>query len=172
MSEKSQKLDLAVAHRIVGLDTQGVLNKFLDGKFIVDETIGPSTWRAAKSEFSAVRWRFEGIHARPIDGFGHTRIPPTQNSVIVSGLTLVENREPDQEIDDDLEKLLRSGTVVFHRFIDWLAVFAQIGVLHLGRPMSIPDIDFRPPDRGTIRKPGYNDDDPDDEQSKDRQRGA
>ena len=57
-------------------------------------------------------------------------------------------------------KLLRSGTVVFHRFIDWLAVFAQIGVLHLGRPMSIGDIRFVAPDRGMSRRPGYNDECP------------
>jgi hypothetical protein len=157
MTEPSRTLDLDVAYRIVQLDTEGVLNKFLDGTFRVDDTIGPSRWRSDKSEFLAVRWRFDGSHVRPIDGFGHTRIPPTQNAVSVSGLTLVENKSPDQEVDDDLDKLLRSGTVVFHRFIDWLAVFAQIGVLHLGRPMSITEINFGPPDRGTSRQPGYND---------------
>jgi hypothetical protein len=58
---------------------------------------------------------------------------------------------------DDIDKVLRSETIVFHRFIDWLAVFAQIGVLHLGRPMSIDDIRFVPPDRGKSRQLGYND---------------
>lgn len=158
MKDKSQTLDLAIAYKVAQLDTEGVLNRFLDGTFKIDDTIGPSTWRNAKSEFSAVRWRFEGVHVRPIDGFGHTRIPPTLNSVSVSGLTLVENKEPDQVVDDDeIVKLLQSGTVVFHRFIDWLAVFAQVGVLHLGRPMSIPEITFGPPDRSTSRQPGYND---------------
>jgi hypothetical protein len=166
MSEKSQTLDLAIAYKVVQLDTEGVLNKFLDGRFTVDETVGPSTWRSDKSEFSAVRWRFEGVHVRPIDGFGHTRIPPTLNAVSVSGLTMVENKEPGQLVDEDeLVKLLKSGTVVFHRFIDWLAVFAQIVVLHLGRPMSIPDITFGPPHRDLSRHPGYND------QRKDEERG-
>ncbi len=77
--------------------------------------------------------------------------------VTVSGLTLVENTAPGTTAGADLEKLLRSGTIVFHRFIDWLAVFAQIGVLHLGRPMSIDHIRFVPPERGTSRRPGYND---------------
>jgi hypothetical protein len=36
-------------------------------------------------------------------------------------------------------------------------VFAQIGVLHLGRPMSLSNIRFVPPDRGDRRQPGYND---------------
>jgi hypothetical protein len=47
--------------------------------------------------------------------------------------------------------------VIFQRYIDWLAVFAQLGVLHLGRPMSISDIRFEAPHRGTSRRPGYND---------------
>jgi hypothetical protein len=76
--------------------------------------------------------------------------------ISVPGLTLVENTVPGQQVDD-LDKLLRGGTIVFQRFIDWLAVFAQLGVLHLGRPMSIGDIRFVPPDRGTSRLPGYND---------------
>jgi hypothetical protein len=157
MNDKPRTLDLEVAHKVVQLDTEGVLKRFLDGTFTIDGTIGPSNWRSEKSEFLAVRWRFEGTHVRPIDGFGHTQIPPTKNAVSVSGLTMVENMAPDQPVDDDLEKLLRSGTIVFHRFIDWLAVFAQIGVLHLGRPMSITEINFGPPDRGKLRQPGYND---------------
>ena len=157
MIYKDQPFDLAVAHTAVLLDTEGVIGAFLDGKFSPDESIGESTWRSAKSEFFAVRWRFVGEHVRPIPGFGHTVIPPTHNVVSVSGLTLVENTVPGPTIDSDIETLLRSGTVVFHRFIDWLAVFAQIGVLHLGRPMSLGDIRFVPPDRGTSRALGYND---------------
>jgi hypothetical protein len=157
MIDKDQPFDLAVAHAAVQLDTVGVIGSFLDGKFDADESIGPSTWLSATSEFFAVRWRFDGRHVRSIPGFGHTQIPPTQNIVSVSGLTLVENMKPGQTVGADLETLLRSGTVVFHRFIDWLAVFAQVGVLHLGRPMSISDIRFVPPDRGTSRALGYND---------------
>ena len=59
-------------------------------------------------------------------------------------------------ISQDLP-VAKGNTIVFHRFIDWLAVFAQLGVLHLGRPMSIDDIRFVPPDRGTSRQLGYND---------------
>ncbi len=154
---KDRPFDLAVAHAAVQLDTAGVLGSFLDGKFTADESIGASNWLGATSEFFAIRWRFEGKHVGSIPGFGHTQIRPTQNMVSVSGLTLVENSAPGQTVGADLEELLRTGTVVFHRFIDWLAVFAQIGVLHLGRPMSISDIRFVPPDRGTSRLAGYND---------------
>jgi hypothetical protein len=158
MINKDQRFDLAVAHAAVALDIAGVLGSFLDGRFVEDVSIGNSNWVSDTSEFFAVRWRFEGRHVGPIPGFGHTSIAPTGNHVSVSGLTLVENTAPGKPTGDDLEKLLRSGTVAFHRFIDWLAVFAQIGVLHLGRPMSISDIRFVPPDRGTRRRPGYNTD--------------
>ena len=160
MINKDHTFDLAVAHAAVALDTAGVLGSFLDGRFMEDKSIGASTWRAESSEFFAVRWRFEGRHVGPIPGFGHTSIAATGNEVTVSGLTLVENLAPGKDTGDDLDQLLRSGTVVFHRFIDWLAVFAQIGVLHLGRPMSISDIRFVAPDRGMSRRPGYNDQSP------------
>ena len=156
MKNKERPFDLDVAHVAVQLDTEGVLGEFLDGKISADRTIGSSTWRSDKSEFFAVRWRFSGRHVGQIPGFGHTVIPPTHNQVSVSGLTLVENTVPGQVVDD-IDTVLRSNTIVFHRFIDWLAVFAQIGVLHLGRPMSIDDIHFVPPDRGTSRQLGYND---------------
>ena len=159
MNNKDLVFDLAVAHAAAALDTAGVLGSFLDGGFFADSSIGESTWLSETSEFFAIRWRFEGRHIGPIPGFGHTSIAPTGNMVSVSGLTLVENTAPGTTTGDDLESLLRSGTVVFHRFIDWLAVFAQIGVLHLGRPMSISDIRFGPPNRGMSRRPGYNDQD-------------
>lgn len=157
MKNDDRQFALATAHAAVELDVAGVLGTFLDGSFTVDESIGESTWRSETSLFFAVRWRFEGKHVGPIPGFGHTSIAATENMVSVSGLTLVENTAPHEAELDDLETLLRSGVVVFHRFIDWLAVFAQIGVLHLGRPMSISDIKFAPPDRGMSRRPGYND---------------
>jgi hypothetical protein len=149
--------DLAAARQAVELDTTSVLADFLDGEFHSDDSIGAASWRSDGSEFFAVRWRFEGHHARPINGFGHTNIPATQNAVTVSGLTLVENRRPDQTIDGDLDTHLRGGSVVFHRFIDWLAVFGQIGVLHLGRPMPISDVQMVAPPDDMRRWPGYND---------------
>lgn len=157
MNAKDRSFDLAAAHVAVQRDTTGVLGAFLDGKFMSDESIGASNWRTDKSEFFVIRWRFEGRHARAIAGFGHTSIRPTFNTVTVSGLTLVENTVPGQNVPDDIDELLKSNTLVFQRFVDWLAVFAQIGVLHLGRPMSIGDIRFVAPDRGKSRRPGYND---------------
>jgi hypothetical protein len=155
---KPRTFDLDVAHDAVSNDVAGVLGSFLDGKF-EPEPLGDSTWHRGDSEFFAIRWRFTGRHTGDINGFGHTKIRPTQNIVSVSGLTLVENLKPGQSVGD-LDEVLKSGTIVFHRFIDWLAVFAQIGVLHLGRPMPIDDIRFVPPERGLSRLPGYNDEHP------------
>ena len=157
MNDKNPTFDLDVARRAVELDIAGVLGKFLEGALSFDETIGQSTWRSDTSEFFAVRWRFDGLHTGPLPGFGHTYIEATGNKISVSGLTLVENKRPGQSVRADLDDVLRSDTVTFHRFIDWLAVFAQLGVLHLGRPMSLSDIRFEAPRRGTSRQPGYND---------------
>ncbi len=157
MNDKNPIFDLDVARAAVELDTAGMLGKFLDGKLSFDETIGQSTWRSDTSEFFALRWRFDGTHTGPIPGFGHTFIEATGNKVSVSGLTLVESKVPGQSVRGDLVDVLRSKTVTFHRFVDWLAVFAQLGVLHLGRPMSLGDIRFEAPHRGTSRQPGYND---------------
>ncbi|HEY0519767.1 MAG TPA: hypothetical protein VGC84_09780 [Ilumatobacteraceae bacterium] len=156
MNDNDGTFGLAIANKAVELDVAGVLGEFLSGEFSVDRSIGEATWSGGKSEFFAVRWTFTGKHTGRIPGFGHTFIEATDNAVTVTGLTLVENTAPGQRVDD-LDSLLRGGTVRFQRFIDWLAMFAQIGVLHLGRPMSIGDIRFVPPDRGTSRLPGYND---------------
>ena len=157
MSDDRPTFGLAVAREAVRRDTVGRLGEFLTGRFTSDETIGDAHWRGEKSEFFAVRWAFNGTHTGRIPGFGHTFIEATGNTVSVPGLTLIENTVPGQPVPDDLETLLRDGTLVFQRFIDWLGVFAQIGVLHLGRPMSISDITFAPPKRGTSRLAGYND---------------
>ena len=155
MTEKERSFDLDVAHEAVEKDIAGVLGTFLDGRF-APESLGQSTWSSDEGQFFAVRWRFMGKHVGPINGFGHTQIAPTQNEVSVSGLTLVQNKKPGQVVGD-LEEVLKSDTIIFHRFIDWLAVFAQIGVLHLGRPMPIDDIRFIPQERSLSRLPGYND---------------
>jgi hypothetical protein len=159
MSTKDRTFDLQVAQAAVQLDVAGKLGEFLTGEFVADRSLGEASWRNDGSEFFAVRWRFDGKHTGRIPGFGHTFIEATGNTISVPGLTLVENKVPGQEVDD-LDKLLRGGTVVFQRFIDWLAVFAQLGVLHLGRPMSLGDIRFRPQERGTSRVAGYNDQQP------------
>lgn len=156
MSTKDRSFDLEVAQDAVQLDIEGKLGEFLTGEFKPDRSMGEASWRSDGSEYFAVRWRFDGKHTGKIPGFGHTFIEPTGNMISVQGLTLVENTVPGQPVDD-LDTLLRGGTIVFQRFIDWLAVFAQLGVLHLGRPMSIGDIRFVPPERGTSRLAGYND---------------
>jgi len=158
MSENPRIFDLQTAREAVQLDTQGVIGKFLTGRFSVEDDLGDDArWNKGKSEMFAVGWRFVGEHTGRINGFGHTSIEPTHNKISVAGLTVVENTLAGQSISGGLEDLLRGGTIIFQRYIDWLAVFAQLGVLHLGRPMSISDIRFAPADRGKTRLEGYND---------------
>ena len=157
MNDERRLFDLNMAREAVQRDTDGVIGAFLTGRFDADHSLGDATWRSGSSQHFAIRWRFDGVHTGRIPGFGHTFIEATSNKVSVSGLTLVENTVPGQPVPHDLDELLRSGTLVFQRYVDWLAVFAQLGVLHLGRPMSIGDIRFGPPDRGTSRLAGYND---------------
>ena len=157
MNAKDETFNLQVAQRAVELDVAGVLGQFFDGELVIDTSLGEANWQSDGSEFFAIRWRFEGKHARKIPGFGHTFIEPTGNAVSVPGLTLVQNTAPGQPVGGDLDELLRKGSVVFQRFIDWLAVFAQLGVLHLGRPISLGDIRFEGAKRSMSRQAGYND---------------
>ncbi len=144
MSNKEQPFDLAFASQAVTLDIQGVLGTFLDGKVIIDTSFGNASWRSDTSSFFAVRWTLSGKHTGPIPGFGHTQIAATGNPVTVSALTIVEDKANGAALVDDLDSVLKSGRVVFHRFVDWLAVFAQIGVLHLGRPMPLEGVELIP----------------------------
>lgn len=157
MTDNGKTFDSSTAREAVRRDTEGVIGAFLTGTFTPDDVLGDASWRKGSSEMFAVGWRFVGEHTGRIAGFGHTFIEATHNKVSVSGLTLVENRAPGQPLSGDLERLLRGDTIVFQRYIDWLAVFAQLGVLHLGRPMSIGDIRFEPAERGKTRLEGYND---------------
>ena len=109
MTDKERSFDLEVAHEAVAKDVAGVLGAFLDGKYEPDRSIGESNWRGGSSEFFAIRWRFMGRHTGDINGFGHTKIRPTQNEVSVSGLTLVENTKPGQVVGD-LDEVLKSDT--------------------------------------------------------------
>jgi hypothetical protein len=144
MSTKEQPFDLAVAAQAVTLDVQGVLGAFLEGKVAIDASLGNASWRSDTSTFFAVRWTLAGKHTGPIAGFGHTQITATGNPVTVSALTIVEDTANGAALVDDLDSALRSGRIVFHRFVDWLAVFAQIGVLHLGRPMPLDGVELIP----------------------------
>ena len=156
MSTQESTFDLGVAQAAVQLDIAGVLGEFLDGKFSPDESIGEAQWRSDKSEFFAVRWRFQGTHTGPIHGFGHTFIEATGNEVSVSGLTLVENTVPGQQVDDlDEAARVKARSRSSDSSIGWPCSRNSVCCTSDGRCRSATSVSFRPTWHASPT--GYND---------------
>ena len=151
--QKDRTFDLAVAIAAVGLDVAGVLGEFLDGR--VRPGSRPSEKRRGAAT-TASSSRCGGGSTAPtrvgsrVSGTPSSR-PTGNNDLGVRADAWWRTPSPASRSTISTS-CFAAGTVVFQRFIDWLAVFAQLGVLHLGRPMSIGDIRFVPPDRGTTRR--------------------
>jgi hypothetical protein len=81
--------------------------------------------RGGDKDYHLVRWRYRGLHVptrKAREEKGRRAASPTGNSVIVEGLTIVE-LGPD-------------GGARIHRFVDWLHVYAQLGMVFEGRPIG------------------------------------
>lgn len=91
--------------------------------------------------FRVFRWRWHGRH-EPGDADPTARAGrPTGNNVEVNGLTIVE----PGSTDDDF---------TIRRFVDWLSVYAQLGIVFEGRPIGLAQTEVRamptkPPDEPT-----------------------
>jgi hypothetical protein len=84
----------------------------------------------ATSAFTFVRWRWAGYHSGAIPSrAGSDVVAATGNDVVVEGLTVVE---------DDRGDRYRARW-----FVDWLSVYAQLGVVTLGRPTKVAHIELR-----------------------------
>jgi hypothetical protein len=83
--------------------------------------------------FTFVRWRWRGRHEGEIPSRlgGADVAAPTGNPVVVDGLTVVEDR--------------RDGDFRARWFVDWLSVYAQIGVVVPGRPIRMENVEVRDP---------------------------
>jgi len=81
--------------------------------------------------FTFVRWRWRGRHLEPVPDRlgGMDLVAPTGNAVEVEGLTAVEAR--------------RDGQFVARWFVDWLGVYAQLGVIIAGRPIRMANVEVR-----------------------------
>ena len=81
--------------------------------------------------FTFVRWRWAGRHEAPLPArtAGPDLVQETGNPVIVEGVTAVE-------VDPQ-------GEWRAHWFVDWLSVYAQLGVVAQGRPTHLEYIDLR-----------------------------
>jgi hypothetical protein len=74
--------------------------------------------------FTIVRWELVGVHDRPIPSpIGNaTMVEATGNPVTIEGLTIVEATP--------------KGFII-RRFVDWMAVYAQLGVIFPSRPVGM-----------------------------------
>jgi len=81
--------------------------------------------------FTFVRWRWAGRHEEPIPARagGPDLVEPTGNPVVVEGITAVE--------------MDAQGEWRVHWFVDWLSVYAQLGVVAQGRPTKMANVDLR-----------------------------
>jgi hypothetical protein len=110
---------------------------------------GSVTGSAATGQFTFVRWRWRGHHTGKVGRFdGETfdkRDPDflmargTGNAVTVEGLTILEER-PDG--------------IYPRRFVDWLSVYSQMGIVAPARPIGRASTELRdPPDARTLKPP-------------------
>lgn len=95
---------------------------------------GVVTGATPQGTFTFVRWRWQGRHTgtvgrfdgeRPDDDpdrpFRYVMARGTGNQVTVEGLTVLEER---------------ADGVYARRFIDWLSVYSQMGIITPGRPIA------------------------------------
>ncbi len=78
---------------------------------------------AGGREFTFVRWQFQGSQDSdvPKPDIDRLFIRGTGNPVVVDGLTVLEDRD---------------GDIFARRFVDWLGVYAQLGLVFAGRPVG------------------------------------
>jgi hypothetical protein len=82
------------------------------------------------SAFTFVRWQWRGRHEGSIPTQdGPDLVGPTGNPVLVEGLTVVEARD--------------DGEFRARWFVDWLSVYAQLGLVMAGRPTRMENIEVR-----------------------------
>lgn len=109
---------------VVEDDVRGVLARPFPGELDVPAPFADAL-PIGIGDVTAVPWRWRGVHEAEFLGLRRTGLP-----VDVTGVTLLR-----AEGDD----------VVFHRVVDWAALFAQIGVAVGTRRMVVPA--ERDPDR-------------------------
>jgi hypothetical protein len=79
----------------------------------------------ANSRFAAIPWTYTGVHVGEFEG-----ISPKNEPVTITGVTIIdtEGKEP-----------------IYYRFVDWVSVMAQLGVVFSGRAVNgerLPMDDF------------------------------
>jgi hypothetical protein len=84
-----------------------------------------------------MRWRWTGID-RPHSARRGRRLPTrgTGNWVTVEGLTVLE--VAGGELDAEGERVVGAERIFARRLVDWLSVYAQLGLVMEGRPAGLP----------------------------------
>jgi hypothetical protein len=104
--------------------TQADINAGLAGPFEVDT----DSFKVESSfsdppmqndRFAAVPWSVTATHVGPFVG-----LEPTNRVVVIEGVTIVTLRADDDQTPPE-----------FQRYVDWSAVFGQLGVVMTGRPI-------------------------------------
>jgi hypothetical protein len=83
-----------------------------------------------------MRWRWTGID-RPHPARRGRRLSSrgTGNWVTVDGLTILE--VTGGEVDSDGERIVAPERIYARRLVDWLSVYAQLGLVMEGRPVGL-----------------------------------
>jgi len=115
------------AAELVRLDVEeGIGSIFLpqfEDAFRVDDVLdGDHFHTDAEPEVIAVPWIYEGVHTGDLQG-----LFPTGRAVTIFGVTFVDDRGAER---------------LFHRHVDWLGVFTQLG-LELNWRVPVDEDEYR-----------------------------
>ncbi len=110
--EAEEAMELAQRDIETGLGE--VFAPVADGIRLIDAFTGPGAM--SNERFTAVPWEYPCRHTGTFFG-----IPPTQQEFVIHGVTIVGHGDEGDE-------------PVFHRFIDWATVMANLGIPAAWRP--------------------------------------
>lgn len=91
---------------------------------------------------SVLAWEWPVRHVGPLQG-----TPATHRELTLRGVTVIERRSSVIDRGDTVierEETEADGNLLFSRYIDWLALYAELGALSIARPQvddrrSIPE---------------------------------
>jgi hypothetical protein len=90
-----------------------------------------------------MRWRWGGVHLpHPRRLGGRLNVQPTGNWVTVEGLTILE--VTGGELDVEQELITGPEHIYARRLVDWLSVYAQLGLVTAGRPVGMASAMVKP----------------------------
>jgi hypothetical protein len=90
-----------------------------------------------------MRWRWGGVHLpHPRRLGGRLHVQPTGNWVTVEGLTILE--VTGGELDLEHELVTGPDHIYARRLVDWLSVYAQLGLVTEGRPVGMASAMVKP----------------------------